>query len=431
MRHLLLLMLLMPALPAWAQVSSGTAFSVAPQLMVTNQHVIDGCSAIEVIAPDGRRPATVVASEPSIDLALLRVFGLRGSTASLRTPRNIRLGESVLVYGFPLAGALSSSGNFTNGVVSALQGLRNAAGEIQITAPIQQGNSGGPVMDSSGVVIGVVQAKLDALRAVISTGDIPQNVNFAISLEVLADFLDMNKVPYRNAPRAAALDSARVAEMAQGFTYRVECRGRGQQAVAPPSIKPKPPMAVTPEANPSRSAATQTANPDWISDASTGCKVFNPRPIANETISWSGDCVNGLAQGVGVLHWYVDGKPGGTNVGKLKDGKLEGRGVYKGADGDSYEGEYRDGKRNGQGVHTWADGGRYEGEFKNANFEGRGVIKGANGNSYEGEFKDGKPNGIGVAVINGRTYSGFWVNGCFRDGTQRAYILTTAKACGM
>lgn len=150
---------------AYAQYS-GTAFVVAPGLLVTNHHVIDGCGAIEVVAADGRRPATVVDSVEQIDLALLRVYGLRGGVASLRTKSATLLGESATVFGFPLGGALSSTGNFTTGVVSSLRGLRDAAGEIQITAPVQPGNSGGPVLDRSGAVIGVVQSKLDALKAV-------------------------------------------------------------------------------------------------------------------------------------------------------------------------------------------------------------------------------------------------------------------------
>uniref|UniRef100_UPI004047140A S1 family peptidase n=1 Tax=Orrella sp. TaxID=1921583 RepID=UPI004047140A len=152
--------------------SSGTAFVVAPGLLVTNEHVIDGCSSIEVIASDGRRPLTVVDSVKQIDLALLRVYGLRSGVASLRTKSPTLLGESATVFGFPLGGALSSTGNFTTGVVSSLRGLRDAAGEIQITAPVQPGNSGGPVLDRAGSVIGVVQGKLDALRAVRATGDI-------------------------------------------------------------------------------------------------------------------------------------------------------------------------------------------------------------------------------------------------------------------
>jgi len=137
-----------------------------------------------------------------------------------------------MVFGYPLAGSLTSSGNFTSGLVSGLRGLRDAAGQLQITAPVQPGNSGGPLMDASGLVIGVVQAKLDALRSAVATGDIPQNVNFAISLEVLVEFLTTNNVQFRNRSRAAPMDTAQVAEMAQTFTHRVECRRTSQQSKA-------------------------------------------------------------------------------------------------------------------------------------------------------------------------------------------------------
>jgi hypothetical protein len=212
---------------------SGTAFSVAPELLVTNQHVVSGCLSVDAIFSDGRRKSSIVAVDADNDLALLRVPGLKGTTATLRSPSTLRLGESVFVFGFPLTGALSSGGNFTSGLVSALRGLRDSASQVQITSPIQPGNSGGPLMDSSGLVIGVVQAKLDAIRAAKSIGDVPQNVNFAISLASLTQFLIKHKIDFRTATRSAALDAASVAEMAQNFTHRVECRGRDQKISNP------------------------------------------------------------------------------------------------------------------------------------------------------------------------------------------------------
>ena len=226
--------------------SSGTAFVVAPGLLVTNHHVIDDCGAIEVVASDGRRPATIVDSVQIIDLALLRVYGLRGGVASLRTQSPVLLGESATVFGFPLGGALSSTGNFTTGVVSSLRGLGDAAGEIQITAPVQPGNSGGPVLDRAGVVIGVVQSKLDALWAVKATGDVPQNVNFAVSLDVLVDFLAKNNVPIKSAARQVAIENTQVAEMAQSFTYKISCKAATKTAAKPKQQNPVPSQKPTP-----------------------------------------------------------------------------------------------------------------------------------------------------------------------------------------
>ena len=157
----LLALVLLPC--ANAQVSTGTGLAVAPGLLITNHHVIDGCTAIEVVSADGRRRAAVVDADPLIDLALLRVPGMRGGTAKLRSPNNVRLGEPVMVFGFPLSGSLTSGGNFTSGLVSGLRGLLDSVGEIQITAPVQPGNSGGPVMDASGSVIGGGEARCAAL----------------------------------------------------------------------------------------------------------------------------------------------------------------------------------------------------------------------------------------------------------------------------
>ena len=354
-----------------AQVSSGTAFAVAPGLLVTNQHVIDKCSSIDVIATDGRRTGSVIDADEQVDLALLRVSGLTGATARLRRPRNVRLGESVMVFGFPLAGALSSGGNFTSGLVSALRGLKDAAGELQITAPVQPGNSGAPLMDASGLVIGVVQAKLDALRSAIVTGDIPQNINFAISLEVLADFLTKNRVAFRDGAISAPLDTARVAELAQSFTYRVECRSRSQQAEAPPSIKPSRP-APRPDAG--KGSQSSTISP--VQESLPPCPGLY-------TVTWT-NCI----------------------------------GTFTFTGGDKYTGEFSDGTFNGQGTLTFANGAKYVGGFKDGMRSGQGTSTLPDGRKYVGEFRDGKTNGQGTEyrADGSILQSGIWEDGVFVSG---------------
>ena len=124
----------------------------------------------------------VMAREGSSDLALLRTrAGTARAVAKFRQGRGIRPGASVVVMGYPLRGLLASEANVSAGAVSALAGPGDDRRLIQITAPVQPGNSGGPVLDAAGNVVGVVVAKLDAIRIARSTGDIPQNVNFAIS----------------------------------------------------------------------------------------------------------------------------------------------------------------------------------------------------------------------------------------------------------
>ena len=389
---LLLLFAVLAIMPcAKAQVSTGTAFSVAPQLLVTNHHVITGCSKLSVVTPEGRRAASVVSAEASIDLALLRVFGMRGAVASLRTPRSVALGETISVFGFPLAGTLSSSGNFTGGLVSSLQGLRNAAGEIQITAPVQPGNSGGPVLDASGLVVGVVQSKLDAVRAAALTGDMPQNVNFAVSLDVLADFLEMNQVPFRSSPRSASLDTAQIARMAQQFTYRVECEG------APAS--PAPPQQASRGLPP---CLGDPATSFW-----TNCVGTFISPNGQKYV---GEYRDNKANGLGTINF-----PSGQKyVGEFRDDKIHGQGTFTFPSGQKYVGEYRDGKRNGQGTYTFPSGEKYVGEYKDGNSHGRGTYTLPNGEKYVGEFKDGNYHGRGTYTLaNGEKYVGEW-----RDGKQ-------------
>lgn len=219
--------------------SSGTAFSVANGHLLTNHHVIEGCESIELVSGDGKWPVTVIDSIAQIDLALLRVYGLRGPVAKFRKPGSIKLGESIYVFGFPLTGALSTTGNFTSGTVSSLRGFKDAAGEIQITAPIQPGNSGGPVMDTSGYIVGVVSSKLDAMKVARTIGDVPQNVNFAISLDVVADFLEKNKLAIQEHDKSEAIAPEDIAAAGQGFTYRVQCTAKQSSTKSPP---PKPPL---------------------------------------------------------------------------------------------------------------------------------------------------------------------------------------------
>lgn len=111
----------------------------------------------------------------------------------------------------------------STGTVSAMAGIQDDTRYLQISAPIQPGNSGGPLLDMSGNVIGVVSAKLDALRVAGVIGDIPQNVNFAIKDAVARNFLDNHGIVYQTAPSDRILTAADVAEMARGFTILIEC----------------------------------------------------------------------------------------------------------------------------------------------------------------------------------------------------------------
>lgn len=196
--------------------STGTAFRIARDAFVTNHHVVEGCRRVQV---DGTA-AAVRGSDSRTDLALLSA-PVSGLVASLRFQR-LLVGEAVSVAGFPLQGLLSGF-QMTTGTLASLSGLGGDTTQFQITAPVQPGNSGGPVLDSAGRVVGVVVGKLDAIRTARLTGDIPQNVNFAVGLNALRAFLDANGVDYQTSIVDRPVPTTTTAQQARDYTVRVEC----------------------------------------------------------------------------------------------------------------------------------------------------------------------------------------------------------------
>ncbi len=175
---------------------SGTGFVVADRRLLTNRHVVADC--VRIVARDAagtRLPAKLMVSDRGRDLALLSIDKPAGPPLTFRDGPAVRRGESVIAYGFPLSGLLSSGPTLTTGNVNALAGLRDNPNNYQISAGVQPGNSGGPLFDAQGHVIGIVVSKLNAARvAEMTGGDIPQNVNFAVKGEQALAFLRANGV---------------------------------------------------------------------------------------------------------------------------------------------------------------------------------------------------------------------------------------------
>jgi S1-C subfamily serine protease len=208
-----------------APVSTGTGFFISPDTLITNFHVINGCAEIRIRKNGAEHgSARVVAVSQADDLAALRSGLPSASFLKLRAGSPIKPAESVLVFGYPLSGALSSAGNTTLGNVTALTGMRDDSRYIQISASVQPGNSGGPAIDESGRLMGVVVSKLNALAIARVTGDIPQNVNFAIKASTLASFLEAHKISYEADATARELSNVQRAERAETSSTQLECR---------------------------------------------------------------------------------------------------------------------------------------------------------------------------------------------------------------
>jgi serine protease Do len=209
--------------PRKSGTSSGSAFAIsADGYYVTNWHVVDDCRTISLKLGEKTSAASVVAQDATNDLAVLRSDLKAEVVANLRT--GIRQGENVVVFGFPLSGLLSTAGNITTGLVSATAGLRDDSRFLQITAPVQIGNSGGPLLDQKGNVVGVVASKLNVLKLALVADDFAQNVNFAIKADTLNTFLSARSIAFSTKLYEKELPNADIADMARKFSAYVECR---------------------------------------------------------------------------------------------------------------------------------------------------------------------------------------------------------------
>ncbi|SHJ00971.1 Trypsin-like peptidase domain-containing protein [Roseomonas rosea] len=206
--------------PAAARGNTGTGFLVAPERVMTNQHVVDGCARITLRAPSGYRFNAVapVQANRELDLAVLHVPGLTGPTLPFRAEAP-RRGEDVITYGHPLAGVLSADPKLTRGEVSGLGGFRGDPTRLQFSAPLQPGNSGGPLLDMRARVVGITTASLGGRRS-----EALQNVNFAVKSDRAIAFLRAAGVtPALGADSTPERGAVEVGETANRAVYLIQC----------------------------------------------------------------------------------------------------------------------------------------------------------------------------------------------------------------
>jgi S1-C subfamily serine protease len=208
---------------------TGTGFVIsASGHIITNHHVIDGCvgDIKGNLTGDAAATLRVVNSDSANDLALLQGPAESFKAFAKIRDRTIHSGDSVVAIGFPYHGLLSSDFTVTTGIVSSLSGMLNDTRHLQISAAVQPGNSGGPLLDTSGEIVGMVAAKLDALRVARYTGTIPENINFAIKTGAIRDFLDNSVVPYETAVPGTELKTADIATNARAYTLLISCTAK-------------------------------------------------------------------------------------------------------------------------------------------------------------------------------------------------------------
>jgi S1-C subfamily serine protease len=201
--------------------STGSGVAISSNSVLTNAHVASDCKRVAIRQGSTVLSAQTVALDPRLDLAIVSTQQALPAQAKLRN--TAMLGEDIMVAGFPLAGLLGSDLIVTGGQVNSLAGIRNDPTLLQISAPVQPGNSGGPLLDRSGSIVGIVVSKLNASRLAKITGDLAQNVNFAIKPEMVRLFLDANAIPFSSAQLGARIEGTELAKVARSFTYQILC----------------------------------------------------------------------------------------------------------------------------------------------------------------------------------------------------------------
>lgn len=177
-------------------VRQGTCFVIAPNgYIATNQHVVAGADSISLRLSDGKTyTAHVAVSSESTDLAVLRVDAKELPYLSTAPGRGIEVGDPVFTIGYPLSYVLGEEPKFTSGVISAKSGLRGEPTTYQTTVPIQPGNSGGPLVNMKGQVIGVMTSTAASMAFLKDSGSLPQNVNWAVKSDYLLPLVETRPV---------------------------------------------------------------------------------------------------------------------------------------------------------------------------------------------------------------------------------------------
>lgn len=204
-------------------VSSGSAFIINSRgQLLTNAHVVEGCTAVRAYVAGQPVPATITVQDRANDLAVLST-GRSSRQSAVFRDAPAETGEGAIAAGYPLRGLLADQLNVTTGNVSSLAGPGADSRLLQVTNAVAPGNSGGPLFDSSGHVIGMVSAKLDAVKAFQLSGDLSTNISFAINAQVIRTFLRVNGINASAASPAAPRATTVVADLAKQITVPVEC----------------------------------------------------------------------------------------------------------------------------------------------------------------------------------------------------------------
>jgi S1-C subfamily serine protease len=224
--------------------TSGSGFFISKLgHVLTNQHVVDNCKQVTVGDNSKKQvTANVLETDRCNDLALLKISNMQMASAETKSlirklgikvvplasdglmrSEDVELGEDVLVAGYPYGEIFSNSIKVTKGIVSANRGLGDDTGQFQIDAAVQPGNSGGPIYDENGNIVGVVVSQLNKMKFAKRTGSIPENVNFGIKASTVRQFLNASGLTTKWSKRSKSMSTRELARIAKSQTVMVIC----------------------------------------------------------------------------------------------------------------------------------------------------------------------------------------------------------------
>jgi uncharacterized protein len=224
--------------------STGSGFFVSKLgHVLTNEHVVRNCGSVTVGDNAKKQVSvTVVETDMRNDLALLRISTTKMASTETKSlirklgielvpiasegllrSEDVELGESVLVAGYPYGEVFSDAIKVTGGMVSANRGMGDDTGQFQMDAAVQPGNSGGPIYDEKGSIVGVVISQLNKLKVAKAIGSLPENVNFGIKASAVRQFLTSSGLPTKWSSRSQSMSTKDLAKIAKNQTVMVVC----------------------------------------------------------------------------------------------------------------------------------------------------------------------------------------------------------------
>ncbi len=207
---------------------TGTGWFVSKHMLLTCWHVVQGCTRLSLYLPEKKQelPLTLVAHDIQNDIALLRVsdeaFACPSPVSFAQTPP--ALAAPVFTLGFPMQDLLGDAAKYTEGSVSALRGLQDAPTHMQVSVPIQPGNSGGPVLNAQGEAIGMITATLNAFYTLKASETLPQNVNYALKLDYILPLLKANGIHHTEGTPLSTLSREQMVKHLSQAVFQIRAR---------------------------------------------------------------------------------------------------------------------------------------------------------------------------------------------------------------